>query len=149
EWARCCSWRCWRGSIFASTRTKMRQRRIKRRPARRRWADWSLGGALLLAFAFARLPLSWELVLLVVLAAAVGATDDVLGIRRGRNRGLRARTKFLATALAGVIFLRQIGESPAFFARDVLFHAGSLWLAVPHWLWLLLGILAITGTIHA
>jgi phospho-N-acetylmuramoyl-pentapeptide-transferase len=105
--------------------------------------------ALLLAFAFARPPLLWQLVLLVVLAGAIGATDDILGIRRGANRGLRARTKFLATALVGVFFLREIGDSPDFLARDVLFHAGSISLAVPHWLWLLLGILAITGTIHA
>lgn len=109
----------------------------------------AFSATLLVAMLFARPPLFWQLVLLVVLAGGVGAVDDVLGIRRGRNRGLRARTKFLATALAGAIFLRQIGESPDFFARDVLFHAGSLWLAVPHWLWLLLGILAITGTIHA
>ncbi|HEX3458086.1 MAG TPA: phospho-N-acetylmuramoyl-pentapeptide-transferase [Candidatus Baltobacteraceae bacterium] len=105
--------------------------------------------ALLATLAAVRPPLLWQLVLLVVLAAAVGAVDDILGIRSGKNRGLRARTKFLATALAGVIFLRAIGESPALVARDVLFHAGSLWLAVPHWLWLVLGILAITGTIHA
>jgi phospho-N-acetylmuramoyl-pentapeptide-transferase len=105
--------------------------------------------ALLAALAAVRVPLLWQLVLMVVLAAAVGAVDDVMGIRSGANRGLRARTKFLATALAGVMFLRTIAESPAPFARDVLFHAGSIWLAVPHWLWLLLGILAITGTIHA
>ena len=105
--------------------------------------------ALLATLAAVRPPLLWQLVLLVVLAAAVGAVDDVLGVRSGKNRGLRARTKFLATALAGVIFLRVIGESPALIARDVLFHTGSLWLAVPHWLWLVLGIVAITGTIHA
>jgi len=105
--------------------------------------------ALLATLAAVRPPLLWQLVLLVVLAAAVGAVDDILGVRSGKNRGLRARTKFLATALAGVIFLRVIGESPALIARDVLFHTGSLWLAVPHWLWLVLGIVAITGTIHA
>ena len=88
--------------------------------------------ALLAALAAVRPPLLCQLVLLVLIAAAVGAVDDVMGIRRGKNRGLRARTKFLATARAGVIFLREIGDSPALIARDVLFHAGSLWLAVPH-----------------
>ncbi|MBV8373329.1 MAG: phospho-N-acetylmuramoyl-pentapeptide-transferase, partial [Candidatus Eremiobacteraeota bacterium] len=37
----------------------------------------------------------------------------------------------------------------SFFPRDVLFHAGSFSLTAPHWLWLVLGILAITSTIHA
>ena len=104
---------------------------------------------LLAVFAIARFPLLPELVFLVVVCAGIGAIDDFLAIRYGRNRGLRARTKLLATALAAAIFMREISASVAFFPRDVLFHAGSLWLAVPHWLWLVLGILAITGTIHA
>ena len=31
----------------------------------------------------------------------------------------------------------------------MIFHAGTFALTVPHWLWLVLGILAVTGTIHA
>lgn len=96
-----------------------------------------------------RAPLLTELGLLVLLCAAVGAVDDFLGVRFGRNRGLRARTKFLATALLAVVFLRAAGASYGFFPRDVLFHAGSYSMNAPHWLWLLLGIAAITGTIHA
>ncbi len=96
-----------------------------------------------------RAPLLAQLVVLVVACAAVGFLDDYLAIRQGRNRGLRARTKFLATALIAVIFLRAIDASFAFFPRDVLFHAGSFAIVAPHWLWLLLGILAITGCIHA
>jgi phospho-N-acetylmuramoyl-pentapeptide-transferase len=88
------------------------------------------------------------LVFLVVVCAGIGAIDDVLAIRQGPHRGLRARTKFLATALVAAIFLRAISAEPSFFPPNVLFHAGSLWLTAPHWLWLLLGILAITGTIH-
>ena len=103
-------------------------------------------GAVMLA---ARLPLVEALGLLVLLCAAVGAIDDVMGVVLGRNRGLRARTKFLATALVAVIFLRATDASFGFFPRDVLFHAGSYSLVAPHWLWLLLGIAAITGTIHA
>lgn len=96
-----------------------------------------------------RAPLLLPLGLLVIVCAAIGALDDVLAIRLGRNRGLRARTKLLATALVAVIFLRTIDASLNFFPRDVLFHAGSYSLVAPHWLWLLLGIAAITGTIHA
>ncbi len=105
--------------------------------------------ALLAALAAVRVPLLAELVALVVACAVIGALDDVLKIRGGANRGLRARTKLLATALAAVIFLRSLDAGAALFPHDVLFHAGTLWLAAPHWLWLLLGILAITGTIHA
>ena len=75
--------------------------------------------------------------------------DDVLTIRGGSKRGLRARTKFLATALVAVMFLRFADASTALFPRDAILHAGTYWLIVPHWLWLVLGILAITGTIHA
>ena len=114
----------------------------------------TMGGLLFVAAIVAmllmtRAPLVTALGLLVVLCAAVGAIDDILGVRLGRNRGLRARTKFLATALLAVVFLRATDASFGFFPRDVLFHAGSYSLGAPHWVWLLLGIAAITGTIHA
>ena len=96
-----------------------------------------------------RAPLVLPLGLLTIACAAVGFLDDFLGVRLGRNRGLRARTKFLATALIAVLFLRSIDASVNFFPRDVIFHAGTYSLTTPHWLWLLLGIAAITGTIHA
>jgi phospho-N-acetylmuramoyl-pentapeptide-transferase len=105
--------------------------------------------ALLAALAVQRSPLLAELVLLVMLCAAIGAIDDIMKIRRGANRGLRARTKFLATALAAAIFLREVAQSPSLLPRDALFHVGAFWLYAPHWVWLLLGILAIVGTIHA
>ncbi len=114
----------------------------------------TMGGVL---FALAMLPMlaSHEvpfeaaLFTLVVLCALIGFIDDFLGVTRGRNRGLTARTKFLATALVAIIFLRAITDSYGFFPRDVIFHAGALVLSVPHWLWIVLGIIAITGTIHA
>ncbi len=96
------------------------------------------------------------LLFLVFACAAIGFIDDYLGIRFGKNRGLRARTKLLLTALVAVMFLRLAAESDylvsmgdQLFPTDTLFHAGSFALHVPHWLWLILGIAAITGTIHA
>ncbi len=101
------------------------------------------------ALAVSRAPLLAELVFFVALCAGIGAVDDVTKLRHGANRGVRARTKFLATALAGAIFMREIAASPAFAYPNVLFHAPWLTVTAPHWLWLLLGILAITGTAHA
>jgi phospho-N-acetylmuramoyl-pentapeptide-transferase len=94
-------------------------------------------------------PLMFELALLVIGCGAIGLLDDALGIALGRNRGLKARTKFLATAVVAIIFLRMVAASPAFFPRNVLFHAGSWVLTGPYWLWLILGALAVTATIHA
>ena len=105
--------------------------------------------ALLGAFALLRSAPMGQLVFLVVVCAAIGAVDDYLAIRRGSNRGLPARTKFLATALAATIFLRAINGWNDAFVPTVIFHAGAFWLWVPYWLWMLLGILAVTGTIHA
>jgi phospho-N-acetylmuramoyl-pentapeptide-transferase len=105
--------------------------------------------ALAAALPLAHTPLLTALTYLVVACAAIGFLDDYLAVRQGGHRGLRARTKLLATALVAVIFLRAIDASSGFYPRDVLFTAGTYALIVPHWLWLLLGILAITGTIHA
>lgn len=83
------------------------------------------------------------LLTLVFGCAIVGIIDDVAGIRSGTNAGLRARTKFLATALVAAIFMRMIPSS------DTILHAGTYALVVPQWLWLVLGILAVTGAVHA
>jgi phospho-N-acetylmuramoyl-pentapeptide-transferase len=120
---------------------------------RRKTGTPTMGGlvfviALMAALAVARDGAFADLVLLVALCAAIGATDDFLTIRGGAKRGLPARTKFLATALAAAVFMRSIDAS-GLVERDVLFHAGSSYVAAPHWLWLVLGILAITATIHA
>jgi phospho-N-acetylmuramoyl-pentapeptide-transferase len=114
----------------------------------------TMGGLVFLAalaasLPVARLPLLGPLVYLVVACGAIGFLDDYLAVRQKANRGLRARTKLLITALVAVIFLRTIDASTAFYPRDVVFAAGTHALSVPHWLWLLLGIVAITGTIHA
>jgi len=94
-------------------------------------------------------PIASALLFLVVACAAIGFIDDYLAIRRGKNLGLRARTKYLASALVAVTFLNLADGSGAFFPRDVLFAAGGFVLHAPHWLWLLLGIVAVTGTMHA
>lgn len=83
------------------------------------------------------------LIVLVFGCALIGLIDDLIGIRSGSNTGLRARTKFLATALVAAIFMRMAPSSEA------IFHAGAFTLLVPQWLWLVLGILAITGAVHA
>ncbi|HTU70278.1 MAG TPA: phospho-N-acetylmuramoyl-pentapeptide-transferase [Candidatus Baltobacteraceae bacterium] len=94
-------------------------------------------------------PFVAPMIFIVAACGAIGMIDDLLGITRGRNRGLRASTKLLATALVAIAFLRMIDATTAIFPRDVIFHAGTFALTVPHWLWLVLGILAVTGTIHA
>ncbi|MGB9605487.1 MAG: phospho-N-acetylmuramoyl-pentapeptide-transferase, partial [Bryobacteraceae bacterium] len=64
--------------------------------------------------------LVWTAVLAMALFGAIGFWDDLLKVRRGRNLGLRGRTKFLlqcgAAGLIGVVLLllRAAGEySPA------------------------------------
>ncbi|MGH7737753.1 MAG: phospho-N-acetylmuramoyl-pentapeptide-transferase [Candidatus Tyrphobacter sp.] len=108
----------------------------------------TMGGlAILCAVAFSGLFVRDErvgaLMVLVFGCGLIGFVDDYIGIRMRANAGLRARTKFLATALVAVIFLRMI------VPNDTLVHAGTFALFVPYWAWLLLGILAITGCVHA
>lgn len=88
---------------------------------------------------------------LVAGCAAVGFADDLMAVRLGRNRGLRARTKLLLTALIAVMFLRSISDAYGPYPHDVLFAipSSNVVLAAPHWLWFILGVAAITGTIHA
>ncbi len=112
----------------------------------------TMGG---LAFVIALLPLlatfgnpfTIALLLLVLACAAVGFVDDYLAIRRGKNAGLRARTKYLITALIAAVFLWQVSAlNPS---TDVLLRIPGFTLICPHWLWFVLGIFAVSGTIHA
>ena len=96
-----------------------------------------------------RTPITTCLFWLVAGCAAIGFIDDILAVRFGRNRGLRARTKFLFTALFAVMFLRAIDGSTMAYPRDVILILPGYALHTPHWLWLLLGVVAVTGTIHA
>jgi phospho-N-acetylmuramoyl-pentapeptide-transferase len=79
---------------------------------------------------------------------AIGIADDVLSIRRGRNRGLRARAKFLLTVVVGAAFLALVLRAPGFDLRGVVFSFGAHQLVAPLWLWLALGLCALLATTH-
>lgn len=104
--------------------------------------------ALLPMLAFYYDPVMLATFLLVTCCGIIGFVDDYTAVRRGKNAGLRARTKYLLTALIAVAYLWRVAQVPGVPA-DVIFHMSGYFLAVPHWLWLLLGIFAVTGTIHA
>jgi len=104
--------------------------------------------ALLPMLVYLRDPVMVATLLLVAVCGLIGFVDDYTAIKRGKNAGLRARTKYLLTALAAVVYLWWISSSGT-VPVDVIFHMRGYVLAVPHWLWLPLGILAVTGTIHA
>ena len=104
--------------------------------------------ALLPMLVYLRDPVMIATLLLVAVCGLIGFIDDYTAIRRGKNAGLRARTKYLLTALAAVLYLWWISGSSS-VPVDAIFHMRGFALTVPHWLWLLLGILAVTGTIHA
>ncbi len=93
--------------------------------------------------------LGYQMFALIAACAAIGFFDDYVSIRRGKNRGIRARTKLLLTALVAVWFLRAFSDSTLQVPHDIIFMSGPYVLTVPHWLWLVLGIIAVTGTIHA
>lgn len=105
--------------------------------------------ALLVAAVAHRDRASLALVLLGVLCAAVGFLDDYLAVRRGRNRGLRARAKFLLTALAAVVFLALVVRDPSFGFRDVVLAVGGLRVHTPDWLWYALSLCVVVATTHA
>jgi phospho-N-acetylmuramoyl-pentapeptide-transferase len=108
----------------------------------------TLGGVLflvapLVALALARDALALAYGFLIAGSLAIGFIDDTLAIRSGQNRGLRARTKFLATAVVGAAFLSAVGE----LAPDA--HALLFIGPVPYWLWYALSLAVILATTHA
>jgi phospho-N-acetylmuramoyl-pentapeptide-transferase len=104
--------------------------------------------ALLPLFVYWREPAMVATFLLVFVCAAIGFIDDFTAIRRGKNAGLRASTKYLLTAVAAAIYLWWISRYPS-LPVDIIFQMSNYTLHVPHWLWIVLGILAVTGTMHA
>ena len=86
--------------------------------------------------------MTMALTFLVVGCAGIGFVDDALAIRVGRNRGLRARTKLLLTALVAATFVRLILEGPAPLA---IFGLGLVSTSV----FVVLSMCAIVGTTHA
>jgi phospho-N-acetylmuramoyl-pentapeptide-transferase len=105
--------------------------------------------ALVLAVAWRPDPAGAALAGLGILCGLIGLADDLISIRGGRNRGLRGRTKFLLTALAGVLFLALAERVVAAPLRDVIFTWGSFAVHAPHWLWYALGLCAVVATTHA
>jgi len=108
----------------------------------------TMGGLLFLigpivGCALARDAIALALAVLIAGSAAIGFIDDYAGIRFGRNRGLRARTKFLATALVGALFLGIVSAVPG-VRHDVLFIG-----PVPYWLWFALSLAVVLATTHA
>ena len=88
-----------------------------------------------------------RILLLAAGAGAIGAIDDLLIILRRRALGLRARTKFALLAILGAIVLGllQSGDQPLGYAERWF---GGI-VALPPWLWWLLGLLAIVGAANA
>jgi phospho-N-acetylmuramoyl-pentapeptide-transferase len=108
----------------------------------------TLGGLLFLlapvvAFAITRDVLALAYGFLIAASAAIGFIDDYLAIRGGRNRGLRARTKFLATAVVGAAFLSLVANLMP--DPHALLFVGT----VPYWLWYALSLAVILATTHA
>jgi phospho-N-acetylmuramoyl-pentapeptide-transferase len=108
----------------------------------------TMGGLLfllapLVASAVARDAVAGAFSLLIVGSAAIGFVDDYASIRSGRNKGLGARTKFLATALVGAVFLAILVQIPG-VNRDLLFIG-----PVPTWLWFALSLAVVLATTHA
>jgi phospho-N-acetylmuramoyl-pentapeptide-transferase len=85
-----------------------------------------------------------SLVFLVFACALVGAVDDTMAIRLGRNRGLRARTKFLLTGLAGAVFLWMLMDQSA-FADPAIFGLGH----VARVTFVILSLCVVVATAHA
>ncbi|GAC1557826.1 MAG: phospho-N-acetylmuramoyl-pentapeptide-transferase [Vulcanimicrobiaceae bacterium] len=86
----------------------------------------------------------------------VGFVDDYTSVRRGRNRGLSARSKFLATVVVGVLFLglaQVAARTDAAIKPGVIFTTGAAFgdvrVVAPYVVWWALGLLAILATTHA
>jgi phospho-N-acetylmuramoyl-pentapeptide-transferase len=79
--------------------------------------------------------------------AAIGFLDDLLAVRRAQNRGLRARSKYLATMIIGLLFLSRADALGV--PHDVLVRAGAFTIHAPHAVWVIVCLLALTGTMHA
>ena len=86
--------------------------------------------------------------LLGIACGVIGFVDDYAGVVRGRNKGLGAREKFAATAVAAAAFLAIVGLLPGHVPTESL-SLGHVVFGVPAWLWFALGFVAILSTTHA
>jgi phospho-N-acetylmuramoyl-pentapeptide-transferase len=108
----------------------------------------TMGGLLfliapLVAACFVRDDMTLPLVALIAGSAAIGFIDDYISIRGEKNRGLRARTKFLLTALVAATFLGLIWNATAL--GTFVLGLGT----TPVWLWYALSFCVILATTHA
>ena len=112
----------------------------------------TMGGMLfivspIVALAFTSIDLSPSVGLcmafLIIGAGVIGFIDDYSAVRRGRNAGLGARTKFLATGLVGAAFLAGVLQFEPHGIALMFF--GFL----PVWAWFVLSLCAILATMHA
>lgn len=98
------------------------------------------GVAPLVALLLAPSRTTLALAVLVYGCMAIGAFDDLSKIRKGKNRGLRAREKFTLTGIAAVAFLVVAGPH-----ATVFLGIGE----VPAWLWYVLSVCVVLATTHA
>ncbi|MFN2448552.1 MAG: phospho-N-acetylmuramoyl-pentapeptide-transferase [Candidatus Baltobacteraceae bacterium] len=124
----------------------MRRRRIRKNPARRRWAASHSWRRWCRCSHCTPIAQRWRSCCLSPLVRSSASPTTTRQSAPARTPGC-ARTKYLLTALAAVMFLRFGVEGN--INADVLFRTGAYVLTVPHWLWLALGILAVSGTMHA
>jgi phospho-N-acetylmuramoyl-pentapeptide-transferase len=132
------------------TRLKYRQRAYEDAPQthQAKTGTPTMGGLLFVAgpavaLALAPSPTTLSLTVLVGGMAAIGLIDDLAAIRQARNRGLRARTKLVLTALVGSAFLALFVKVAA--PGTPILGLGSTSV----WVWYALSLAAIVGTTHA
>ncbi len=90
----------------------------------------------------------WPLAALGLGCAAIGAVDDMLSIRGGRNRGLRGREKFVASGVAGAAYVAWIARIPSPARGELLRLSGLRWgPARP--VWFVVATLAVVATTHS
>ena len=110
----------------------------------------TMGGLLFLAGPVVALvvapePATLSLTFLVAACALIGAVDDTMAIRLGRNRGLRARTKLLLTAAIAAGFVWLLLQPGVLIGPLWIFGIGH----VSRVIFVALSILAIVATTHA
>ncbi|MDQ6826207.1 MAG: phospho-N-acetylmuramoyl-pentapeptide-transferase [Candidatus Eremiobacteraeota bacterium] len=135
---------------------QFRQRAYEDAPAshQRKTGTPTMGGLLFLIVALIMMPLvrdavARDLLWLTLGCGLLGFFDDYLAVMHGKNMGLRARTKFLATALLGIMFLRALDQGYNFYPHDMVLNLPFKGVLVPHWAWFLLSVLVIVSTTHA
>ncbi|HEX3465351.1 MAG TPA: phospho-N-acetylmuramoyl-pentapeptide-transferase [Candidatus Elarobacter sp.] len=98
------------------------------------------GVAPLVAILLAPSRTTLALAVLVYSCMLIGAWDDLMSIRKQKNRGLRALPKFALTGIAAIAFFLVAGPQTTVFAG-----IGP----VPAWLWYGMAFAAILATTHA